>query len=228
MKKFGLVLLTLLAGLVGLGLRLWRFGFELGSTELLEGGTLPAVLLTVWSVAVAAGILLLTGKEEPRVFSVGIAGRLGQAVLCAYLIFSGVWTILSGADILGIITAVLALVAAAATLGVIAGWKGNHIPMCLFTVVFLISRFRVWSLDPQIAHFSYPLLAGVTLMLAVYHRAAFDMGMGSMKAYRRWCLLCAYFALVSAMDPEPGFYAVVAAWLLSNQLLGVHTEQNVQ
>lgn len=220
MKKFGLVLLTLVTGLVGLGLRFWRFGFVLEPAGLLESGGAVTVVLTAWTVAVAAGLLLLIDREEPQPFAVGGIARLGQAIFCAYLIYSGVWMLLTTLDYLETVAAVLALVAAVCGLGVVAGWKGNHVPLCLYMVVLTISRFRVWSMDPQLANFSFQLLACVSMMLAVYHRAAFDMDMGKPKAWRIWSLLTAYLCIVAATDANRLFYIVSALWLLCGQIPG--------
>lgn len=220
MKKNGLVLPVLAGGLLGGALRFWRFGFRPYTGALLEGGQIPAIALIVLSVAAAVGIWVMTRDETGTELKTSGIGRLGQAILCAYLIYSGVWSLLSSRELLSMLTAAMGLIAAAFGLAVIAGWKGNHVPMCLYAVLLLIGRFRGWSTDPQLAGYAYQLLACVSLMLATYYRASFDMGMGKMKGYRRWSLLAAFFAMTAMTDPQRVFYGVIAFWLLTNQVVG--------
>ena len=56
-----------------------------------------------------------------------------------------------------------------------------HALVCLFFAIRMVQRYRFWSADPQLQDYCFCLGAYVALMLASYHHAAFDAGMGSHK-----------------------------------------------
>ena len=53
-----------------------------------------------------------------------------------------------------------------------------HGILCLFFALQLVCRCRVWSSETQAERYGFALFASIGLMLAAYHRAAFDSGIG--------------------------------------------------
>ncbi len=223
------VLFALLGGCVGLLLRLWRLRLGVDETGLLVRGHMGGSILIVWSLLIIAALLVLTKNDKkPNVPNAG-ASRLADVLVCLYV---AVQTVLLVVDkqshgVSEVILTLLSLLAVIPMLGAVVGKKANHILLCVYAVALLIFKFRAWSLNPQLANYSYQLLAGVTLMFATYHRAAFDGDMGHPVAFRRWSLLCAYLCMVSMTDENMWFYLTMAVWLLCGAIALPHKTQNM-
>jgi len=95
-----------------------------------------------------------------------------------------------------------------------------HTVICLFFVVWLISRYQSWSADPQLHDYCFQLLATVCAMLFGYHRAALDLKSGNRRALVTVGLLGTYFCCLSVAASDSAlFYAAIGAWMVTN--LGV-------
>lgn len=60
---------------------------------------------------------------------------------------------------------------------------GIHAGLCLFLLLYLVSRYQGWSGNPQLQDYVFELLALVSLVLYSYQCAAFEAGMGSRRMY---------------------------------------------
>ena len=61
----------------------------------------------------------------------------------------------------------------------------------------MVSRYQMWSSDPQLQDYCFYLTAYVALMLTAYHHAAFDAGMGSHKLLWFFSLAAMYLCCLS-------------------------------
>lgn len=90
-----------------------------------------------------------------------------------------------------------------------------HVIITLFLMTHLISQYRLWSSEPQLYVYFFPLLASVFLMLTAYHHAVLD----EKKHSRRWFVFCnqsaLFFSCVSISGETGLFYLLMALWLFS-------------
>ena len=87
--------------------------------------------------------------------------------------------------------------------------------ICLFHMLMLIRSYRLWSADPQLHEYCFPLLALVLLLLCSFHRTCCDAGV----IQRKKLLLTGMTAAVCCAAAlsirfQPGFYLTGALWAL--------------
>lgn len=221
-----LVLLTLclIPGLLGLALRyiLYRTGFD-------EKGILsssnPLHLLCCALVPLTALFLLLRLKAmKKKDFRPGSAASLcrilGGIAAGALMAWNGLGLFGNVDGILANIRAVLALMAALAMpISIYAPreWKiprlGGRALITLYFVLDMLSRYQIWSGNPQLPDYVFQVAALVCLCLCSYHRLAFCTGIGNRKAHAFFSLMALMLCLMSLAGPEPAvFYLSGALW----------------
>jgi hypothetical protein len=89
----------------------------------------------------------------------------------------------------------------------------GHGLLCLFLLLYVISRYQLWSGNPQLQDYVFELLAMVALILFSYHHAAFEADMGS----RRWLLGSGMAVLLLSPaavlgSGAPGLYIAGLVW----------------
>ena len=87
--------------------------------------------------------------------------------------------------------------------------------VCLFYMLMLIRSYRLWSADPQIHEYFFPLLSLVLLMLCSFHRTCCDAGVLQRKKLIFTCLtavVCCTGSLSTGF--QPGFCLASALWAL--------------
>lgn len=217
---------TLAGGLLTMLMRFWLFGIGTDDRGLLPAATFPDIVSWIFTAIVI--VLLIFGTRNlreatkyrfnfpasvPSAIGIGL-GALGIGITCLA-------ELLSGAAKLGVFSAVLGLVAAAA-LGFLAYCRKDgrkpiflfHSFICIFLMFHLISHYRIWSAYPQLQTYAFELLAIVFLMLACYQRAAFDAGRGNRRAYAFSTLAALYFCLSAIPGSiSPVFHIGCAGWM---------------
>lgn len=93
---------------------------------------------------------------------------------------------------------------------------GIHAALCLFLLLYLVSRYQGWSGNPQLQDYVFELLALAALVLFSYQCAAFEAGMGS----RRMQLMTGLFVLLlwgpaNFRGHVPGLYFSGALWAIT-------------
>lgn len=223
-KILTLLALCLIPGLVGLALRylLYRTGFD-GKGIL--SASHPLHLICCALAAVTAVFLLLRLKTmKKKDFRPGkaaglcrILGGMAAGVLMAW---NALGLLGNTGGILANVRAVLALMAALAMpLSVYAPreWKmprlGGRALITLYFVMDMLSRYRIWSGNPQLPDYVFQVAALVCLCLCSYHRLAFCTGIGKRKAHAFFSLMALVLCLMSLAGPEPPvFYLSGALW----------------
>ncbi len=169
-----------------------------------------AALVTVLAVAAA---VLLTGRDGKPLGRSKLSTALralAMAVGCLQCM---------GTDRLGNAAAVAGALAAALTL--LSLWQPGlnawgELATVLFFPLCLLSRYRIWSAEPEIARYFYSLAALVLTMLGAYQRFAAGKGMAKGGLFRRFGCLGLYFCLVAAADPGYGLlFGALALWLVA-------------
>ncbi len=207
MKKT-LIPIAALGAIAGFVLRRLQLARSYDAAGLIARG--DKLSLALYLVCALAGVLLLILclREAPGLQRPAGKNRLrGVLVILAGLALLGshlppVWE--GGAKM---VVLVLAFAAACAMVieGVyhMNGAAGSLLGGCILPVYLaasLIASYRTWSHDPLVADFCFPLLFGVSAMLASYHLAAFRVGRGK----RRTAAFLTAFALLCAGPVLPG------------------------
>lgn len=102
-----------------------------------------------------------------------------------------------------------------------------HAVITLFLAAHLVSQYRLWSSEPQLQVYFFPLLSSVFLMLTAYHAAVLD----AKKASRRWYVFCnqsaLFFCCVSLWSENWLFYLTMAFWMFTSLCdLGVQPSED--
>ncbi len=217
------------AGLIGMLLRIWLLASGTDSKGLLVSGH-PADILS-WLLTVAVILLLLYATRELQQaakfsfnFPPSLPGAIGIGLGGVAIAITSVIELLDEPD---------ALAAASSALGLLClpvmcflahcrrkGRSANVLLrglVCVYLMLHLVCYYRLWSSDPQIQDYAFQLLAIVCLMLACYHRAAFDGDMGNRRGYVFFNLACVYFCLISLPGCENmAFFLGVGCWMMTN------------
>lgn len=98
--------------------------------------------------------------------------------------------------------------------------------VCLFFALYLVQNYQLWSSNPQLQDYVFPMLAGVMATLFAYQNAALTLGCGSRRMWLTTGLLAVCFG-IAGMDgiPELFLYAAIAGWALTGLLAGEKTEE---
>ena len=233
---------TVLAALAGLWLHRYMMEHCIDPMGLLIAGNLPGKLL--WALAIGfPGLLLLglagiggNGSFEDN-FPRSILGGVLMAAAGVVLLFS--------AGTLGDIPNMLPPEQTQALTGFMVGFADSAVavlpwlagaamivvglcrgagrkPMlcfsgvvCLFYMMMLIHNYRLWSADPQLHEYCFPLLAMVLLMLCSFHRTCRDGGVIQRRKLIFTCLTAAVCAVTAlSVRFQPGFFLASALWAL--------------
>lgn len=205
------------------GLMTWVLRWRLFSTGVDEKGLLTAghpLALITWLLT--AAVVLLTAlcfwKRQEKISVHGsplssLLRALAMGIACVLFLDQG---------ILGKAAAAAAAVTAVLSLLSLADGKKKlpaaavDIPMMIFFLLCLLCRYQVWSAEPEIQRYFYPLLALVCLMLATYQRSAILQGLAKGPCFLATGCLGVYFAFAAGADP--GFTAMflsLGVWMFA-------------
>ena len=104
--------------------------------------------------------------------------------------------------------------------------KGKPLHIALYTVLVaffvfhLLQQYQLWTRQPQISDYLFPLLGSVFLMLTVYHRACKDLGQPAQWQYLIFSQAALFFCMMSMGGQSRVFYISMAAWTLLDSLPG--------
>lgn len=90
-----------------------------------------------------------------------------------------------------------------------------HVAACLFFLVHIVTRYQLWSSDPQMQDYVFALLAAIALMLFGYYTAAQEADTGDRPKKQAAGLAAVYLCLAElARSSCPGLYLGGAVWVL--------------
>lgn len=219
---------TLLAGILGAVLRLWLQSAN-PESGLYSNDHIANWLLLILTAGVFVFLIIGTWNlVEANKYSFNYPPSMLRSLGCiagtlALVVFN-IGNLFSGGDTLMLITALLGVLGAAG-LGFIGFCRlqGKHPNFLIHCVIILhlllqlIGYYRLWSGEPQIQTYVFPLLATVFLMLAVYHSAMFDGNYGSRRAHTVTHLMAVFCCCVSVVC---GFYPLkflcYGFWMLTD------------
>jgi len=174
-------------------------------------------------------LLLCAGKctdntEDPYRLPAAIAGMVGSILGAMGIVISAMAELTLHNDILTKLAFGLAIAAAAALLAVAycrsKALRPNvllHAVIAVYLLFRLINQYRHWSSDPQLQDYCFQLLATVFVMLAAYHRGAFDVGIGKHRPYIFFHLAAVFCCFLSLTDKACiAFYIGCGIWMMTD------------
>ena len=215
--------LVIFPGLAAMLLRFGIFALRIDHKGLLiPGGPMAA---GVWICGICALALAFLCARQTQ------GNRLGASRLacCGYLALAvGIALSLGSIPSLGTtldkLRTVLGFAAAAAlAVSAICRLRGKEVLFPLqavpaaFLAIYPLSRFRIWSAEPQIQEHLFPLLGAISLMLLFYQLLRFDAGSGSRRPLVALGILAAFCCLTAAAHCEvPLLYLTGAFFALAS------------
>ena len=185
---------------------------------------LSYILLCAGAVLIYLCLRSVAGTGRMRnLFPASASGGLGCCIGGVGILASGILETPQQTDLIRIISLLLGIFAGIALiLSGLCRYKGrraNYLLHCIVTAYFLvhlISRYRVWSSEPQLQTYFFPLLASVFLLICSYQRTCLDAGFGSRRNFafaNQGALLC---CLASVTSSDWLFYLALALWTLTD------------
>lgn len=215
--------LVVFPGLAAMALRFGMFALRVDHKGLLVPG--GAMGVGLWICSLCALALAVLCARQAR------GSRLGASRLacCGYLALAvGIALSLGSIPTLGTTldkARTLLGFAAAAALAASAIYRlrGKEVlfPLqavpAVFLAIYPLSRFRIWSAEPQIQEHLFPLLGAVSLMLLFYQHLRFDAGSGSRRSLVALGIPAAFCCLTAAAHCEvPLLYLTGAFFALAS------------
>ena len=90
-----------------------------------------------------------------------------------------------------------------------------HGAALVYFLVHLIARYRLWSTEPALESFFFPLLASSALTLTVFQHANLDGGYGDRRMYVFTNQLALFCCMASVNSTHPIFYLSMMVWCLT-------------
>ena len=210
------------AGAVALGLWAWLLRTGADDRGLLRTDHPANLLLILLSGVFLAAALLLTRKIPKAAFfpRSGVA-LVGGALAAAALLITGVREFSHNQTVIDHIGSFIGFGAAACTLA--AGYRrfrGTaplywlHGIFTLYCMLHILTQYRSWNTEPQLASYLPQLLASTALMLAAYYRSCVEADMQAGKAFVFWNG-CAVFFCAMAVPADPVFYGGMFFWCVT-------------
>lgn len=229
LKPAILPLFTPIAGIIGFILRLWLFAGGTDEKGLLTPNHPAGILCFVLTAIVLAVVALCAFRLEPvdsykKLFPAHALAGIGCFVAAAGILYVDIRDLLSKSDTITIITLVLGLIAAAClvVLG-LCRFKGNrpsfwlHSAVTVYFMLHLVSQYRLWSSEPQLQVYFFPLMASVFLMLTAYQRTVLDAEKNSSRRFFVFChQIALFFCMLSWQGQNLPFYLTMSLWLVTN------------
>ena len=216
-------------GLLGMA-SIWAV-FTFGSDE--KNLILPfhISILAVWlltAAMVGGTVYLLWDLTESggyrRLFPDSRLAALGTLVAGLCILATVIESLTAMNEPIRILSGILKIAAGAALLHLAwCRWnniRGSFLAWAAVTAYMLLRimfEYRSWSVEPQLLHYLFPLLASVCMALAMYHRTAFALRLGSRKQFLFFSQIGAFCCLL-ALPAEPvPFYLGMAVWALTDR-----------
>ena len=159
-----------------------------------RGHPCTLVLAVLCAAAVLLSLIPLFGKKASGRWEDHFLPGRGSALGCAVMAACIAETVASGNDLargnLVLLWEISGLLAAAGLLWAAFAQKKGKKPfllvytlVCLFLALHMVSRYQVWSGDPQVMDWAFSLLGAVGMTLCAYQMAAFCIDGGHCRTF---------------------------------------------
>ncbi len=210
------LLLALVLGAVGLLLNLAVVLKGHDSTGLAKAGYLPGILLVLLGLGGIAALVwqlwrLKGQRKYLRLFTASLPTAAALAALALALTVTNFCDLVAG-NALSKLDTWRSITGLAGGLGLLlCAWcryQGSRpVWLCwaLVTahlILLLVADYRIWSRATELTDYAFQLLALVLLMLAAYHQAAADAGVGNLREYLIFSTLCVFLCPIAMIGSE--------------------------
>lgn len=188
-------------------------------------------VIAVWLItaAMVGGILFLLWDMEDtngyrRLFPDSRMAAVGTLAAAIGILATVVESLTAMNEPVRLVSGLLKIVAGIALIYLAwCRWKnvrGSFLAWAAVTAYMLLRimfEYRSWSTQPELLRYLFPLLASVCMVLAVYHRTAFGVKMGSRKQFLFFTQFGAYCCLLALPVAPAPFYLGMAVWALTDR-----------
>ena len=215
---------TIIAGILGLLLRIWLFAAE-DEKGLLPANHFAGVMLYILSAAVLLVLFLSTRKLTPRRVSKQfirlnttyscLLGGLGLALNAAFKLSSSAVRLAGLATIASLAGTVVMVVMA------FFCFTRKRLPYIFPAFVSIvmsletIAQCQVWGAEPQVPVYFFPLLASVFLILTAYCNTLLAARKPTANRLAFFSQAALYFSIVSLNSSQWMLYLCMAFWAAS-------------
>lgn len=209
---------TLALGVLAFLCGLWLHGSGEDERMLLNPTHPSAILLWILSAVMIAAALLLTrplgGKMRyEKAFPASVPAAVGTVLCAAAIAITAFGELTSKVDAVTTAAGVVGMLAAVA-LGYLAWCRFAQLRphfltlgvVLAYLMMHMLCRYRVWSAEPELLRFFFPLAATVCLTLAFFHRTAIIVGLSQRNQYLLFAMLGAFFALAAMPGSTDRFF----------------------
>jgi len=190
--------------LVGLGLMLAVFAFFPDRTTVRPGKSAPGAV----GCYIGAVGLLITAVTELSAMSALDNERTASAM-------AGLLSVLFGFASVGVMVVMGNCRSQGKPLN-----RWAYTVIIAFFVFHLLQQYQVWTREPQLSSYLFPLFASITLMLCTYYRASKDLVLTGQRQYLVLSQAALFFSMMSIGGKGWVFYCTMAAWMLLDSLPG--------
>ena len=219
-----LPVIMLVFGIAALGLRWGLYATALDAKGLLIRQHPLALAVTVLTLGVLIRIALAVRKQEDTGHApAGLPAAIGNlaagaGILATVLMGTPVMGgyLASGWRILGLAAPVCLLLAAVALALGKKPFFLLYVVVCLFFVVHIVTRYQIWSGNPQLQDYVFSLLGAMALTLFSFYEAAEAAGCGSFRMKQGMGLAAVYLCTAElARSSCPVLYLGGILWVLT-------------
>ena len=187
--------------------------------------------LAVWAITAAmvgSLLFLLWDMEDTagyrRLFPDSRLAAVGTLVAAICILATVVESLTAMDEPIRILSGLLKIAAGIALIYLAwCRWKnvrGSFLAWAAVTAYMLLRimfEYRSWSTQPELLRYLFPLLASVSMALAMYHRTAFAVKMGSRSQFLFFTQFGAFCCLLSLPGTPAPFYLGMAVWALTDR-----------
>ena len=213
-------LFSLIAGGVGLGLRIWLMETGIDQKGLLIPSH-PANSLTLLLTAFVLLALLLCVRQPmmPRKIPKKVTA-VGCGIAATGIFITNIQDLLLRRDLINMITCFAGILAMTCMLYLgytaLKKQKASYLLYGIITIYLMlhpVTQYRNWSTEPQLQDYIFELFCAIFLMLASYHRTTLSVRQGSL----RWYLFCSqtaiFFCCMCLNTNSRLFYLSMGIWM---------------
>ena len=216
-------------GLLGMAAMWAQFAFGTDERGLLIPLHPSALAVGLLSVITAAALLLILRKMEDtagyrRLFPESRLAALGTLCAAIGILATAAESLTAMNEPVRVVSGLLKIVAGVAL--IYLAWcrwnntRGSFLAWAAVTAYMLLRimfEYRSWSTQPELLRFLFPLLASVSMALAMYQRTAFCVKMGSRSRFLFFSQFGAFCCLLALPATPAPFYAGMAVWAMTDR-----------
>lgn len=223
-----LTVMTVLFGIAALAMRRALYATAVDVKGLLVRNQPLGIALTVLTLGVLIRIALAVRKKDGDVCethpSANLPAALGSVAAAAGILvtaYTGGNPMSSPLEnawyVLGLAAAPCLLLAGVARLFGKQPIFLLHVTVCLFFVVHIVTRYQLWSANPQLQDYVFALLGAMALMFFGFYTAAREAECGNDRMKLGMGLAAIYLCLAElARSSCPALYLGGAIWVLTD------------